>query len=240
MYVPKWKSVALGVQSPVSLVSLLRPAVPEPWNSSSLQVPNWDALTPSHVKEPVFLPCLPWDHEEELSPSPGTQQCSQILGDIFLGQHQPLLHEMPSPGGHSEVNQGCGALGSPNVSKVMPFLALIREETALAEHSRHFLCYLRAPGEPLPPKTTRCLKKVGESKWTNIRKKESRGKIMWGRSPPSPCPLLPARSGSKGLERWILLPYLFQYKAEGVMDALNSTQAIPLSPRDSNICRQTT
>jgi len=56
----------------------------------------------------------------------------------------------------------------------MSFSALTQEETALAKHLRHFLCYLRAPGEPLHPATTSCLKKVGESKWTNTRKKEKR------------------------------------------------------------------
>lgn len=86
-----------------------------------------------------------------------------------------------------------------------------------------------------------CLKQARESKWANTRTKGGRTGEKYLRTIlPTPCLLLPAWSDSKGLERWILLLCLFQCKAEGVMDALNSTQAIPLSPRDSNIYTQTT
>lgn len=119
----------------------------------------------------------------------------ELRGDLVPeGSISPCsMAEVHLPRGYkrwTKATEHCKATKSP----VMSFSALMGEETALATYLRYFLCYLRAPGESFPSITT-CLKKVGESKWTNKKKnkkKRAEEKLCEENCPlPKPSPPCP-------------------------------------------------
>lgn len=72
------------------------------------------------------------------------------------------------------------------------------------------------------------------------KKKKYQSKSLVRKKSPYPYSLCPALLANKGLEGGILLLYFLKYKVEGVMDVLNSTQAIPFSLGNNNIYTWTT
>lgn len=209
----------------------------EPSGSSSLLVLNQDALM-----VPSGGDCLPpWvtlEVKGEPTPAPGSLLCCHRS---FLGATlgPPTWMKCGHPGVKwTEVTE---PWKDPKFSKPqnLPFSAL---KISICQALGTFFLLLQiTPEEVLSPTTSSCLKKVGERKWMKERKKKKyQSKSEVRNKSPSPCSLCPAQLGNKGLEGGILLLYLLKYKAEGVMDVLNSTQAIPFSLGDNNIYTWTT
>lgn len=98
----------------------------------------------------------------ELPPAPGTQLLSQSSGELSsLGA--PLAPAAQLKCTYPQDALRLAKFTEHSECSQLPWC----KQNCRNKHSRHFFCYLRTPGKPLPLTTTICLKKVVESKWIN-------------------------------------------------------------------------